>query len=389
MNWAISFFQQHKSKVYWAAGLSAGAYALSEYLKSRLLSLQSEFLATHSKQTNIIRRFEQNQQDSIFTVLSFLPEISTSVHSELNAELITHLLQNKNDTNVVPTTISMDPTTIETLSRMTKQELWEELKIVTITRLITSAYTLILLTLFTRLQLNTIGRYIYIDSLLYDNPQPVPSILESDVDSEKYLSSLPSSIEQMYLTFSWYFLQEGWKELAKKVNDAVKAVFGGVSLKSEVTPTLIMEWMDQVRKLVESEMDSDSFLTLILMPPEEKEYEILRSGGIVIDGQGKIEDSFLRNIIDETKDVLESPHFHQTFLECSAAIFNLILSQFDPCFQNQSQAKLASLLPISKQLPQSILNGSPNDFNLSLAENLSLRNFSILIYTQHSNVCGC
>lgn len=136
------------------------------------------------------------------------------------------------------------------------------------TRLITSLYVLVLLTLQTHVQLALLGRASYIDSLLSSLPPRTPSRTslelpsassaaassdnlckplapedEDDEDLERALyeaKRLPPTaderarekererkeLETRYLTFSWWLLHEGWKELSTKVEKVVEEVVG-------------------------------------------------------------------------------------------------------------------------------------------------------------------
>lgn len=131
------------------------------------------------------------------------------------------------------------------------------------TRLITSLYVLVLLSLQTHVQLALLGRASYVDSLLSSlpprSPPPAPSTAlpaadstvpaplgadeKEDHDLERALyeaKRLPPTteerreekererkdLERKYLTFSWWLLHEGWKVVRERVEEAVEAVVG-------------------------------------------------------------------------------------------------------------------------------------------------------------------
>lgn len=117
------------------------------------------------------------------------------------------------------------------------------------TRSLTTVYTLVLLTLQTRVQLNLLGRYSYIRSVrqldevfhpsaaagaggaseswwgyltgvLSSGPAddaPRPGGLEDAIDQET---------EMAYLTFSWWLMNVGWRDVKERVALAVDDVFG-------------------------------------------------------------------------------------------------------------------------------------------------------------------
>lgn len=86
----------------------------------------------------------------------------------------------------------------------------------------TLIYTLALLTILTRVQLNLLGRKKYLSSVV--------SIAEREgehtihMEEEGYGTDMATN--HQYLTFSWWLLDRGWRNVAEKVELAVKQVFG-------------------------------------------------------------------------------------------------------------------------------------------------------------------
>ena len=106
-------------------------------------------------------------------------------------------------------------------------------------RTVTSLYLLALLSLQTHIQLNLLGRHNYISSV-HEQASPPQNTLESllsSLDDEKLADSIlrgdtagedagiagktiDAATERQYLTFSWWFLQKGWKEISKRTEGA-------------------------------------------------------------------------------------------------------------------------------------------------------------------------
>jgi peroxin-3 len=93
-----------------------------------------------------------------------------------------------------------------------------------LTRALTSIYVVCLLTLQTHIQLNLLGRYNYVSSVVElqagDVPVPLGNIAEDQGQRRVSLST-----ERAYLTFSWWLLHRGWREVMEKVQSAVEGVF--------------------------------------------------------------------------------------------------------------------------------------------------------------------
>jgi peroxin-3 len=114
-----------------------------------------------------------------------------------------------------------------------------------ISRTLTSLYALVLLTLQTSVQLNVLGRRAYLDSVSALYPRAAPSApsdgphqirLEPGgagtgadgwgrLDEEEEEKERKET-EQLFLTFSWWFLHRGWEEIAALVRESVGEVFG-------------------------------------------------------------------------------------------------------------------------------------------------------------------
>lgn len=129
----------------------------------------------------------------------------------------------------LPTTVEKDETTAA-IDRRVKLELWNELKIMSFTRTITALYSLTFLTLLTQVQLNLLGRFTYVSSVVaLTNTTDAAYRIESP-SAKGSLSStnglLDFQTEKKYLTFSYWLLHEGWRRWNEKVQEVVESVIG-------------------------------------------------------------------------------------------------------------------------------------------------------------------
>jgi peroxin-3 len=158
-------------------------------------------------------RFELNLKDCLFVVESLLPALKDALFEELNVELsTTKLKQRQGDTQ----------NALLEESKREKRELWNTLKVQSFTRTLASVYLVNLVTILTCVQLSLVGRYVYLDSVLTSNLKE--STLEDDqVAAEKIIAD---ETERKYLTLSWYLLNIGWKDCVKRVQEGVEKVVG-------------------------------------------------------------------------------------------------------------------------------------------------------------------
>ena len=248
-------------------------------------------------QSSLRRRFQQNQEDCTITVLALLPTATENVLAVLPVERITQDLQQKKAERLGRSAAMLDnPSAIPSSgpssvtdddgrslasfqsesylhtsqmvassssageagpSRPTKSKahLWNELKITSVTRALTLLYTLSLLTLFTRIQLNLLGRRNYLASVVSmasHSPQdPTISLENLDDDNVEQTYGNDFEINRKFLTFSWWLLHQGWRDVMEKVEVAVKAVFGPLNPREDLPLEKLSALIIEVRRKVE------------------------------------------------------------------------------------------------------------------------------------------
>lgn len=132
-----------------------------------------------------------------------------------------------------------------------------------ITRAFTLLYTISLLTLLTRIQLNLLGRRNYLASVVsLAAPPPADSTsrinLENN-DDDNFEQAYGNDFEtnRRYLSLSWWLLHRGCIDLISKVRVAVKDVFGLLNPREEITIEKLSELVLEVRKRVEGATEEE------------------------------------------------------------------------------------------------------------------------------------
>ncbi|KAH7048811.1 Peroxin-3 [Linnemannia elongata] len=531
------FANRHRKGLVITAGLTGGIYMMGKYAKSKLIEFHEKSASERTAKENMKRRFEQNQQDCVFTVLSLLPTLGDQLLHELNVELITAKLQQTRSQRSTPaptpdssmilppkpeqdenkqeqegsaenkeeqkeesenvkedqeaavavdgteghtkddstdsaamsdtngdsnqstqpsstaseadkdetTTATQDEeaakpdsqdavaATTETtpiaaapeiivkdeaaaaIERKTKLELWNELKIMSFTRTVTALYSLTFLTLLTQVQLNLLGRFTYVSSVIALSNTTDASYR---VDAPAVKGSLSSTAGQLdfqtekkYLTFSYWLLHEGWRRWSEKVRDVVEDVVGGISLKKAFTSKDFSDLLGEIRSRLEYTEDMEGERVPVnmreyMLPDEASdEREVLRAGGV--DEFDLVVDPVLRNLLDETRDFIDSADFTTVLsstLATTFARFNLALQPtFNPFLLSPPQSgnsaviaeieddedidravPLVTLLPLVARQVHLIINGVPNEYVESLAMVKELQAFSAIVYSSFS-----
>ena len=257
--------------------------------------------------------------------------------------------------------------------RRTKAELWTEVKVTSITRAFTLIYSLSLLTILTRIQLNLLGRLNYLSSVMSLAQPPPPgrgnSISLEDHDDGSAGAGFGNDFEtnRRYLTFSWFLLHKGYTQITPKVREAVEKVFGGISPTEGITAARLSDLVLAVRKHVEGTSEQERYATRWLpymLPPKEEEEAVLIESGVITppaispgsesqdpqngerqEASVHIDTSTgpLRKLLDETADLIDSPTFTRIHTLLLGTMFSHLIDT----------RVIAQLFPQRKQLSPS------------------------------------
>ncbi|KAL9112867.1 MAG: hypothetical protein Q9227_002944 [Pyrenula ochraceoflavens] len=355
-------------------GIVGAAYVAGQYIVGKISEARERMALDRIAKENMKRRFEQNQTDCTFTVLALLPTVTENVLEALPVEQLTQELQQKKaerlarsgvtvsdigssgpssntdggdagslssfqSSSYVHASQTADAGGDESLQpRRTKQQLWAEIKVKSITRALTLMYSLAFLELLTRIQLNLLGRLNYLSSVLASSsasPSPPPTRSRDPSSSERIAlvdsSNSPSprppagafETNRRYLTFSWWLLHRGSSQLLSEISTAVSEVFGSIPVTESLTATSLSSLVLQLRARIEGPTNPDRmakrWLPYLLPQPHDEEL-VLREAGVLTPASSPDTDTpsassitpDLRHLLAETADLIDSPHFNHT-----------------------------------------------------------------------------
>jgi peroxin-3 len=285
-----------------------------------------------------------------------------------------------------------------------------------ITRAFTLIYTLALLTLLTRIQLNLLGRRSYLSSVVSlatgGLESSTISLENHDDDNSDQAYGNDFETNRRYLTFSWWLLHRGWKAVMVKVETAVKEVFGTLSPRDDVSMQTFSELTLEVRKKVEGATEAErgaSRWLEYLLPPRELEDFVLRESGMTTEpsttGPVSISSSGitpLRRLLDETSDLIDSPPFtHVLTLLLDAGYSTLVDSKLasqaykvpltSPSpdvpqiteIHDPKPVKLPIVLAILTRQAHCIGNGVPNEYLQAMEQVRDLEAFAAVVYSSN------
>lgn len=308
-----------------------------------------------------------------------------------------------------------------------------------ITRAFTLIYTLSLLTVFTRIQLNLLGRRNYLSSVisLATPPADASTIRLEDHDDDDLTQTLGNDFEtnRRYLAFSWWLLHRGWKQLIHRIQTVVTEVFGPLNPREDISLSKLSELTVQIRMKIEGSTEEERryvkqvtksmlrselhsawdlvWLTRVrsqnwlsyLLPPREEEDNLLQESGVlgVTAAASPQTASTLRHLLDETADLIESPSFSYvltmlnnegfaTLVEkkCATDAFKSSLAP-EPASQPylsvpERRTKLANVLAVMARQAHVIGNGAnpPNEYLAAMDQGVrELEAFAAVIYSSN------
>lgn len=476
------WFRRNRTPIAIGVGVIGAGYLATQYVLSKINDARERMSSDRIAKENLRRRFEQNQEDCTFTVLALLPTATTNILETMNTEKITleiqqmksssKSLRNSGESSVTPPSIadttmteeegksivsmqsesgvhasqislaptsntgdgaSADASQIAQKSRKTKRQLWDDLTISSITRAFTLIYTLALLTMLTRIQLNLLGRRSYLSSvvsLATGTAQSTISLENNDDDNPEQAYGSDFETNRKYLTFSWWLLHRGWVEIMENVEGAVREVFGHLSPRDLISFDTFSQLTLEVRRKMEGRAGDENIAGTrpgakwlpYLLPPTKMEEFVLRESGVLGDSaaattqpdapSSSTTETPLRRLLDETSDLIESPAFtHVLTLLLDAGFSTLLYKKVlpgafdlpsDP-FTNvpssdigqlvgQQAAATAALskvvllpkiLSVLTRQAHAIGNGMPNEYLQEMEKVRDLEAFAAVVYSSN------
>ncbi|KAJ5709185.1 hypothetical protein N7493_010519 [Penicillium malachiteum] len=438
------------------AGVLGAGYLAGQYVISKISETRERMSSDRIARENLRRRFEQNQTDCTYTVIALLPTATENIVEALPVEELTKELQKKRAerlarlnageaagsdmSSVSPSLLEDDRKSLSSESfvhtsqlaesvdsegqpqprvKRNKTQLWNEVKITSITRSFTMIYILSLLTVFTRIQLNLLGRRNYLSSVISLANPPADSTISLEDHDDDLTQTLGDDIatNRRYLAFSWWLLHRGWKTLMERVQPAVEEAFGSLNPREDISMSKLSELTLQIRRKVEGnteeERRSKKWLSCLLPSVDEEEY-VLRESGVegVADPFSSETAAKLRHLLDETSDLIDSPSFsfvltlllnegfstlvdikcaNEAF-QASASAPETVPQSFDsmatvvPPVVLERKTKLANLLAVMARQAHVIGHGpmGPNEYLEAMDKNVrELEAFSAVIYSSN------
>lgn len=305
-------------------------YLVKQWLYRQHQRLSEERFAREQ----IRRRFIQTQEDSLRTVSQLTPVLAIVLNNDgLDIDTLFGELKNKKNKKGETSQTTEDRGEGTERSK-TKAELWDELKVNSLVKLVTILYTVSSLFMLTRLQLNMLARREYLETAInmdkgkksdeksshgilayigswwsQGSPEESPTNDNNPISMKSDKTTYTN--EQAFLSLSWWLLNEGYKKYSEMARKYVLQEFASINPTDKLSVLEFSERLSAVfqginRSLLVTGQDNAS-LQDILLPGEENLYSVLQQS---LDTEALLilqeDDIVLRRLVHETSQYLES-----------------------------------------------------------------------------------
>ncbi|RBR19094.1 uncharacterized protein FIESC28_05765 [Fusarium coffeatum] len=413
---ARRWLRNNRTPIAVGVGVIGAGYVATQYVIGKLNDARERMSSDRIAKENLRRRFEQNQEDCTFTVLALLPSATTAILEAMNTEQITFEIQQMKATKAVKNggNESAAPPSIAdtTLTEEDGKSASQSESGVHPSQIPTSSP-------FNAggeankevPKLRKTKRQLWDDVTISGGQHGTISLENNDDDNTEQAYGSDFDINRKYLTFSWWLLNKGWKDLMHRVESAVRTVFGSLSPRDLLSFERFSELTMEVRKLVEGSTNEErqkSDWLNFLLPPRDMEDEVIRESGILDETSNRdaehspaASQAILRRLLDETADLIESPSFTHVLTllldagfsylidnKLATAAFELPASDgiVTPELKDQQRSKvilLPKILSVLTRQAHVIGDGMPNEYLQKMETVRDLEAFAAVVYSSN------
>ncbi|XP_010255760.1 PREDICTED: peroxisome biogenesis protein 3-2-like [Nelumbo nucifera] len=326
------FWRRHKRKVFATLGILGSGYALYKLYdahRQRLYDLERELEGQRETEelikAQLQAHFENIQKIADSTTLPYAMHFLRSrISEELDISPLTgRLLQGKGHPN--------------TLTSLEKLELWERLKVLSFTIMVLSLWTMTMLNLYVRVQVNILGRHLYIDTAR--NQDLGYAYLPEEVDPFNRHG------QQEFLASSDYLSSYRLNKVIVNMQMAAVDVLKGKQLRDPFNTMLLHDTIIQILDMFMS-MNGPNHWVTYLVPENAISYNHQRatSPNDLLPDLTKLD-----QLMAETRAVLLSSDFGNVVKISLSAVVDALMEEIGV---ESSGGSSPSGIPLAKLLPR-------------------------------------
>lgn len=252
-----NFVSRNKRKFFITAVVFGASGVVLHYVRKKLFEFQETQAREFIEKTRRIQHFESTERTCNQAIQSLFPNVLEVVSKLYDTNTILQELREK----------SQKLTTVE------KIDLWNQLLVKSFSRIVTLVYSLTILVISLRVQLNILAGFIY-----------------KEIDKD--MKTISQELQNNYLSCIQHFLKDGVTDLALTVQNITKRIFEKYDFKQKLDLSELEQifWSIQMSINQKLQQSNDNSLVSILFPSEDE-----------VNG-----DILLKKLLNETVDMLET-----------------------------------------------------------------------------------
>ncbi|XP_024006039.1 peroxisome biogenesis protein 3-2 [Eutrema salsugineum] len=325
MDFVRGFWRKHRRKVFVTAGCLGSGYLLYKLYNShtrRLADLERE-LANERENDELIKTQMKAHFENIQMIVdsTTLPHAMQYLSIRIDEEIgVSDVMETLNSGRGM-------------LTPSEKLQLWDELKILSFTRMVLSLWSVTMLSLYIRVQVNILGRHLYVDT--------ARALGSSHLLEE--LDFIDRNDEQKFLSSADILVTSAMPGLISDMQNAVREVVKGKQLKDVITTRVLEETVIRIMDVFMSTGSPHHWVDYLMMPQDTN---------LSRNTSGSSDETVTKfhQLMVETREVLTSTEFTD-IVEISLKCFtDALVEEMET--QTLSGAGLATGMPLAKVLPQ-------------------------------------
>lgn len=308
-------------------GLCGGGYVLYKFYDAytkRISELERQ-LADEQENDELLKAQMQMHFENIQRIANTmtLPHamlyLSSRVAEELDLlHLTERLMKGKGQPN--------------SLTPSEKLELWDRLKILSFTRMVLSIWAMTAISLYIRIQVNILGRHLYIDTA-----RDLGGFQPEDADL------IDRNDEQQFLASADFLSSQRMPSLVSNMQAAATEVLRGKQLRDIFNSSVLHDTIMQILNMFMS-LGRPCHWVEYLMPEDVRFYKSLESSGSNVSDITKLD-----QLMVETRTVLSSSEFGNIL---DLSLRNVVDGLMEDMNSQFGDGNLSAGLPLAKLLPR-------------------------------------
>ncbi|KAK9840126.1 hypothetical protein WJX74_003876 [Apatococcus lobatus] len=234
-----------------------------------------------------------------------------------------------------------------------KLETWQQLKVAAFTNAAASAWLLALLDMLLRVQLNILGRHLFLASHLCSNSE----MLSEEAGPETPGLQVSRRAQTMFLDFAHFLPERGSAAMVELAGAAAKKFLMPIDLTDRLGPNDILGILSRIHLEVEAQAGKQGWATFMLpssseeaqyadaYPPAEPDYTALQPAALLARDEEIVSD-----MLAEVRDVIGTAKFHAAL---RASVQAVAARTADGLANSEAGTGLDKLkLPLAKLIPR-------------------------------------